>query len=122
MKYPKIETLWNRDPQTHKVLPGELRLPEFGLVSRWLVTEKIDGTNVRIMLHADGSVEYGGRTDNAQMPTTLIGYLTETFTREKMQATFQQNEDGTWPEVAVFGEGLAGRFLPRVSNDSLPPV
>ncbi|NLF02623.1 MAG: hypothetical protein GX601_16775 [Anaerolineales bacterium] len=112
MKYPKIETLWDRDPKTFKVLPWHYRLPEFKLVSNWLVTEKIDGTNVRIMLHADGSVEYGGRTDNAQMPATLLARLNEMFTTDRMRAAFEQNEDGAWPEVTVFGEG----YGPKIQN------
>lgn len=71
MMYPKIETLYERYPDTHKVIKGQLKRPEFGLVNSWLVTEKIDGTNIRVQyLNAQiPTVSFKGRTDNAQMPS-----------------------------------------------------
>jgi len=108
-EYPKIETLYDRRPDFN-VDPTKLRWPEFGMIRWWLVTEMIDGTNVRIALHSDGSVEYGGRTAAAQFPTHLLTYLQATCTPERMQAAFQRNEDGTWPEVIVFGEGYGEKI------------
>jgi hypothetical protein len=43
-------------------------------------------------------------------PTHLLTYLQATFTPERMQAAFQRNEDGTWPEVIVFGEGYGEKI------------
>src|SRR3990167_9644292 len=100
--YPKIETLYVRDMVKHKVLVDELRMPEFGLVKEWYLTEKIDGTNVRVNLDRSGSVVFGGRTDEAQMHVSLMKYLSETFTQEKMQAAFGDREDA---DVTLFGEG-----------------
>jgi len=63
--YPKIETLFKRD-ETFRVT-DKLRLPEFALVREWLVTEKVDGTNIRVVYLPDHmwklkSVNYtGGR-------------------------------------------------------------
>ena len=48
MKYPKIETLFNRD-ENFKIVEGNYRLPEFENVTNWTITEKVDGTNVRII-------------------------------------------------------------------------
>jgi hypothetical protein len=104
MEYPKIETLWNRDERTHKVRTDTLRLAEFGNVKRWRVTEKIDGMNVRVILSPDGSVTYAGRTDNAQMPIPLIGYLTDALPAAKLIDVF-----GNGP-VIVFGEGYGGKI------------
>ncbi len=109
MEYPKIETLYNRDEKTRKV-NGVVRLPEFENVKCWHVTEKVDGTNVRVALHADGSVEFGGRTESAQMPVSLICYLQATFTPAIMQAAFDRSEDGRWPEVILFGEGYGEKI------------
>ena len=53
MKYPKIQTLYDRD-EKFKVDPTQIRCPEFSLITRWLITEKIDGTNVRIVRTTDG--------------------------------------------------------------------
>lgn len=51
IEYPKIETLFDRDEVTHKVIVGKWRLPEFEYLqnNNWSFTEKIDGTNVRVM-------------------------------------------------------------------------
>ena len=50
-KYPKIETLFTRD-EKFKVT-DIIRLPEFENIKKWLVTEKIDGTNIRIIYTPD---------------------------------------------------------------------
>lgn len=107
-EFPKIETLYDRDEKTHKVLPDQLRLPEFALIKRWNLTEKLDGTNVRIGLTIDGSVVYGGRTDNAQMPITLAEYLRNTFTPEKMHLAFADSLGNA--EIMVFGEGYGAKI------------
>lgn len=99
MFYPKIDTLFDRDKATRKVDFGAYRLPEFRLIDKWLVTEKIDGTNVRIELEG-GRVQYHGRTDNAQMPTTLVNWLHEFLPPLKVVEAFDYNA-----KVTLFGEG-----------------
>ena len=83
MEYPKIETLWTRDEHTFRVKPGELRLPEFGLPRSWLITEKIDGTNIRITLRPKleppDLLSYGGRTNAAQVPLVVSECLSRVF-------------------------------------------
>jgi hypothetical protein len=79
-------------------------------IRNWFATEKIDGMNIRVGLTPEGKVLIGGRTDNAQLPVPLFAYLQETFTPEKMQAAFEKNEDGTWPEVVLFGEGYGEKI------------
>ena len=108
MEYPKIETLFVRDEKTFKVT-DQLRLPEFDLVKRWLVTEKIDGTNVRVFF--DGAnlgvptVRFKGRTENAQMPTFLLTHLQDAFTAEKVGAAFDEGSS-----VILFGEGYGPKI------------
>lgn len=108
MEYPKIETLWNRGPD-FKVVPGEYRKPEFRLPREWLVTEKIDGTNVRVLFRNapdhfgsddDQHVQYAGRTDRAQMYVPLMRYLHQTFTAAKLLAAFGPGVTGV-----LYGEG-----------------
>jgi hypothetical protein len=99
-EYPKTETLFNRDPKTFIVDESKMRLPEFGNVIMFRVTEKIDGTNLRVGW--DGKeVSFGGRTDKADMPKNLKEYLEKTFTKEKMAEIFD-SEKG---DVVLFGEG-----------------
>lgn len=106
IEYPKIETLFNRDPDNMKrVVIGDLRMEEFGLVNQWMVTEKIDGTNVRVILEPDGSVRFGGRTGNAQMPVHLLDKLNELFPAEKVSAAF---DPGT--NAVIFGEGYGPKI------------
>lgn len=102
IEYPKIETLYDRDRETFKVT-SQIRRAEFAAVKKWHVTEKIDGTNVRVGLKADGSLFIGGRTDNAQFNPRLLDYLQKTFTVEKLLACFPDWAEGT--EIVLFGEG-----------------
>jgi len=114
-EFPKIETLYNRDEHTHKVIPSQLRLREFGHIKEWVISEKIDGTNVRIGYH-DHTIELGGRTDQAQMPMVLVEYLRQTFTDERMGKVFDDESS-----VTLFGEGYGekiqsgGRYRSGVS-------
>ena len=123
MKYPKIETLFNRKTEGKKkghVIEGEYRLPEFENIKKWRVTEKIDGTNTRVFFK-DGEVRYGGRTDNAQLHVKLIEHLQNTFTHQSLDHAFPMNEDGFYPTVTLFGEGYGpkiqkgGNYRPDIS-------
>jgi len=100
-QYHKIQTIYKRDPATkHKtLLLGEFSVPEFGYLqdNEWVFTEKIDGTNIRVMVQ-DGRVEFGGKTDQAQIPARLEGHLRETFDAETLVRMFA---DGT----CLYGEG-----------------
>jgi hypothetical protein len=101
-EYHKIETLYNRDEKTRQVIPGQLRCPEFAAVKRWTVTEKIDGTNIRVFWQG-GRVDFGGRTDRAQLPPDLLRHLQATFTPERMAATLTG-------DCILYGEGYGNRI------------
>ena len=55
--YPKIETLFDRDSQ-FKLNTDAIRKPELDLIKKWEVTEKIDGTNIRIFWN-DQTISFG---------------------------------------------------------------
>ena len=74
MEYHKIETIFERDPETFIVNPALLKNPVISTIKEWEVDEKIDGTNVRIILSEDGKISFGGRTDRAQLPSDLFNY------------------------------------------------
>ena len=100
MEYHKIETLYERDEKTFKVRVGELKNRTYSLLKTWHWTEKIDGTNIRVMWDvATGKVTFGGKSDNAQIHADLIRYLYENLPVENLRAVF--------PEVSVvlYGEG-----------------
>ena len=72
-----------------------------------MIDEKIDGTNVRIFWEPTDSFSpnFGGRTDNAQMPTTLLTHLQHVFTREKLHKQFPEAR-----KVILFGEGYGPKI------------
>ncbi len=107
MEYHKIETLFDRD-ENFSVDTSKLRNPVYASFKTWHVTEKIHGTNIRIILNESGQVVIGGRTDAAQMPTDLINILLAMFPVDKMKAAFWlPDEKGQVQPVKaiLYGEG-----------------
>jgi hypothetical protein len=108
MEYHKIEGLFKRDEQTKK-LTSEYRnqTVEFLKDNQWEFTEKVDGTNIRIIW--DGhKVMLAGRTDKAQIPTPLETRLIELFGGDVNEQIFEQNFGEK--EVILFGEGYGGKI------------
>lgn len=103
-EYHKIDTLFDRDANTFVVNPQVLRSPVLGTIREWDVTEKIDGTNIRVMLAADGAVTFGGRSNNAQIPADLVRYLIATFSPEIVRLAVWLNPDEP-VDVVLYGEG-----------------
>lgn len=109
-QYHKINTIFKRDHNKPKnpIIVGEWSEPEFEYLSNneWEWTEKVDGTNIRIMW--DGNrITFGGKTDNAQIPTPLVQRLNETFLPlvDKFVEIF-----GTEGGVCLYGEGYGNRI------------
>ena len=115
MEYPKIETLYERDPSTHKVTDA-IRCPEFGIINSWHITEKIDGTNIRVLYSPGEQPQFCGRTGNAQMPKPLEEYLTETFTPDVLAYTFSE----LGGIVTLFGEGYGEKIQKGGGNYRSP--
>ena len=103
-EYHKIQSVFKRDGKT--LIDGAWTLPEFEYLADnlWTLTEKVDGTNIRIMFK-DGKITFGGRTDNADIPAALITRLNERFLpqAETMQNMF--NDD-----VCLYGEGYGAKI------------
>lgn len=107
-EYHKIQTLFKRDMQNKgkTLLEGQWTLPEFEYLANnlWSFTEKVDGTNIRVIFK-DGKVTFGGRTDNAQIPAPLIAKLNERFLpmADKMETVFGC-------DVCLYGEGYGAKI------------
>ncbi|KKL53664.1 hypothetical protein LCGC14_2273140, partial [marine sediment metagenome] len=100
--YPKIDTLYERD-ENFKVDVTRIRRPEFSIPREWVVTEKVDGCNMRVSLEEGlrsgldpdypGSLtdvivwvmRFYGHKENSQIPDFLLEHLQKTFTLEKMR-------------------------------------
>ncbi len=110
-KYPKINTLWMRDEDNkYCISPDDYACEEFKAIKFWHVTEKIDGTNIRIFW--DGKrISFGGRTGNAQIPATLIKYLQNTFTYPLLNRAFPDvvTED-LESHIVLYGEGYGPKI------------
>jgi hypothetical protein len=135
MEYPKIHSLFKREdwyfkedvkakPQVGRqsLIEGDYALPEFGNVQKWLVQEKIDGTNVRIFfeglfneteerlsneIKSDLAISIYGRTNNADVPKPLIDHIKSIFTWEKLIEIFPPQKVR---RVLFFGEGYGARI------------
>ena len=108
--YHKIETLFERDMEgSKKLIEGKFRneCVEYLADCQWIFTEKVDGTNVRVIW--DGhKVTFGGRTDNAQMPMPLMEKLKELFEGNTNEELFEQKFGET--QVVFYGEGYGGKI------------
>jgi hypothetical protein len=112
-KYHKILSLFKRDMEgDKKFIIGEWTTPELEYLkdNKWVFTEKVDGTNIRVMW--DGKdVVFGGRSDDAQLPVYLIYKLDEHFKtmsqRLKLKEIFPPEED---LDVVLYGEGYGAKI------------
>jgi hypothetical protein len=116
--YHKIPTICMRqESKPFKLIEGKYREPEFELLKdiEWTFTEKVDGTNIRIMW--DGyNVVFGGRTENAQIPSHLVNKLNELFTGTKIEQIFEQVFGES--KVILFGEGYGAKIQKGGGNYS----
>lgn len=107
MKYHKIKTVYERDPENKykTLILGKYATPELDYLKSndWVFTEKVDGTNIRIMWDGE-KMRFGGRTDNAQIPTFLYDRLGDLFSETLLLDKFGD------AEVVLFGEGFGARI------------
>lgn len=103
-EYPKISTVFARDPATKfkTVLYGQWATPELAYLASlpWQGSEKIDGMNIRVLWDGE-RVTFGGRTDRAALPATLVTRLSALFYPGAFVTIF-----GDVPrQVCLYGEG-----------------
>jgi hypothetical protein len=110
--YHKIQTVWERDPKTkHRTLiEGKWANEIFGYLAnnRWVFEEKVDGTNVRVIIpkqEGTNFIRYGGKTDTAQLPTTLTDALQTQFLPLGAQL-YEMFPNG----ASLYGEGYGARI------------
>jgi ATP-dependent RNA circularization protein (DNA/RNA ligase family) len=107
-EYHKIQSIFKRDLNLkHKpLIDGDYTLPEFEYLAQnqWMFTEKVDGTNIRIMID-NGTLTFGGRTDSAQIPAQLLNRLNEKFLPLKEQLLAQFPDGGI-----LYGEGYGNKI------------
>lgn len=132
-EYQKINTIFKRDMTIHKghnkcpLIIGDWSEPEFELLKdiKWIGTEKIDGTNIRVLWNGF-SIEFKGRTDKAEIPKHLLEKLIKLFPIELMEKTFgkgydvDENGDDFLRQICLYGEGYGKKIQNGgnyISND-----
>lgn len=111
-EYPKIQTLFTRNSENPKLINvGQWATPEFNLLKniQWELTEKVDGTNIRIII-TDNMVEYRGRTDEANLNKELVSKL-DSLILPKINQYREQFPHG----VTLYGEGF-GKNIQKVGK------
>ena len=108
-EYHKIPNVFIRSMETKKIVEGEYSNKELDFLKnlQWDFTEKVDGTNIRIIW--DGhKVQIKGRTDKALIPSALLDRLLELFGGEANEQIFEQNFGDK--EVMLVGEGYGAKI------------
>ncbi len=92
--YSKILNLFKFHEPT-KGRTVEFACPEFEYLRdcEWLFTEKVDGTNIRVIFDAEGKYEIRGRTDKAPLHSHLLAAIKEIM--DKVEFT----------SLTIYGEG-----------------
>lgn len=105
-QYHKIQTVFKRDPETKfkTLLEGEYSLPEFEYLrhNEWAWTEKVDGTNIRVMWDGE-KVTFGGKAERSSVPANLFQRLQELFPTDLMVLL-------ELPPMTLYGEGFGARI------------
>jgi len=104
-EYHKIQSVFKRESERPcRIIEGQYSLPEFEYLKDniWTFTEKVDGTNIRIILK-DGQLKFGGKTDNASIPVFLYDKLNAIFSVDKLTEKFTG-------DVCLYGEGYGAKI------------
>ena len=105
-EYRKIANVFKFDAKYQNIV--DLNEPFKSLENlTWVGTEKVDGTNIRIIW--DGyKIEIKGRTDNAQFQGELYDTLSQMFLTKEMEYVFEQIFETK--NVVIYGEGYGPKI------------
>jgi len=105
-EYHKINSPFDFDMTTKSYKKELSSFAESVKELKWLGSEKIDGTNIRV--HFDKhKFSFAGRTDNAVLHPNLVKRLEELFIGGNMEVALEQQFAGK--EVTFYGEGYGGK-------------
>lgn len=117
-RYRSIENIYQLHPVTKRADKSLFRNPVVQSLANadWLFTEKVDGMNMRVILHPNGIIDIRGRGDNAQIPLDLLTRMQYLFcsptTVLQPSIHWQKQFDWWWelpedarPTICLYGEG-----------------
>jgi len=106
--YSSIETLYVRSKETNKLDFSQIRSPEWEAVRDWCFTEKVDGTNIRVIV-TNQDITVKGRSDNATLPPGIKDAVFAMFNHERIIEHFKEGKpNAILPDdwcVTFYGEG-----------------
>ena len=113
IKYHKIQGLYKRDMNKEsfnygKFIMGQYSKLEFEMLKdiQWIWTEKVDGTNIRVIWNGlEEKVEFKGKTNKSEMPNHLLNKLQILFDKNKLKETFGKDDNDNFPIICLYGEG-----------------
>ena len=122
MKFPKINTLWKREPlitvkRKGIIHEGMYSEEAFKSIKFWKASEKINGENIRIfIIPGTGStpiISILGRqdTDTPQINEKVIEYIDSHLTPDALKRAFTKDSSSSedLPRlIMIFGEGFGG--------------
>lgn len=86
----KIKNLFPRVKPDNKFIDtSQYSDPIFGMVKNWVVTEKIDGMNIRVHANQNGDFLIGGKSDRANLANDLV----ENIESELLEGWIYDEED-----------------------------
>ncbi len=107
--YHKIQTIYKRDPENNfkTLLEGQFSKPEFEYLQNniWNWDEKIDGTNIRIILE-NGQLIIKGKQEKSQIQKSLYTKL-ETIFQPRLKSIIEIFKD---TDICMYGEGFGSRI------------
>jgi hypothetical protein len=128
VEYPSTKNLYESNkingPEHERGPQYGFSSSAFGQISSWLVTEKVDGMNMRVVFANDPTgdeavyehtVSIYGRTDRANIPGDLMAHMREKFTTNALIDVFrgsistpegEQHLVDLPEQVVLFGEGF----------------
>lgn len=113
-EYPKIQTIFKRDIRKN-LLMNDYSTQEFYILrnATWVVTEKINGTNICIKIDKNGDWCFGNH--GSQIPTNLINLCIQKFNKEIIKSTFENVNVDLYFEG--YGKGIQESDGSKYSNE-----
>lgn len=114
--YPKIKTVWERDPETNRstLIEGEWATLELGYLKDviWVWEEKVDGTNCRVIWDGD-AVEYAGRREKSELQGNVVDMFEELLLGEKLGKSYPD------AQFCIYGEAY-GPGIQKKGEEYIP--
>lgn len=111
MFYPKIKNLFKRR-EDGSIIFEELSDESFSNIKYWELTEKLDGTNIKIDYYDDEYKIYiHGRTEQSEKLPWIEDYIDRLRLEEKL---YRISEKHGCEKITIFGEGIG----PKIQSGS----